>query len=311
MTSIETYTFSSFSLNLCVTWQAHSMSNAGTNGSNRLLPRYQLLSDGTRTDSCSGNQLKHQHAVLLTEYAEEAGLPLCAACARRDGRRAAALVGQDAYKEMTIDRVIRDCALCDTHGFLVTGKNADDKGEGSRQRLSKHSTIEFSSPLARPDQHTETMHLMTRIGDSKEDGQMLMKMPARSGAYALNVRYKSVAIGVDTNKWRLILNDPEQRLQRHKVVLSALRDQILSPSGAMTSRMLPHLTGLVGAIVIRSGVGPAPIYSGLVDNFVERLRSLAGATDEVFPFANINDFSTIMNMLIDSSYPRLPTFQHI
>lgn len=34
-------------LSYAATWQAHSRSNAGNNGSNRLLPRRQLLADGT------------------------------------------------------------------------------------------------------------------------------------------------------------------------------------------------------------------------------------------------------------------------
>src|SRR5436190_20393332 len=77
------------SLNVRVAWQAHSISNAGNNGSNRLLPRRQLLSCGTETDACSGNIAKHFHAVLLAEYLEAAGGPLCPACKVRDGRRAA------------------------------------------------------------------------------------------------------------------------------------------------------------------------------------------------------------------------------
>ena len=43
-------------------WQAHSLSNIGTNGSIRTLPRRQLLADGTVTDACSGNLLKRYHS---------------------------------------------------------------------------------------------------------------------------------------------------------------------------------------------------------------------------------------------------------
>jgi hypothetical protein len=49
-----------------------------------------------------------------------------------------------------------------------------------------------SNALALPDQQAETLHIMTRMGASKEEGQMLMKMPARSGEYALCVRYRCV-----------------------------------------------------------------------------------------------------------------------
>ncbi len=87
-----------YELSICarVTWQAHSASNAGNNGSNRLMPRHQLLADGHETDACSGNIAKHHHAVLLAEYLEAAGSPLCLACSARDGRRAAALIDHPA-----------------------------------------------------------------------------------------------------------------------------------------------------------------------------------------------------------------------
>ncbi len=190
-------------LSVRVAWQAQSTSNAGNNGSNRLIPRRQLLADGTETDACSGNIAKHAHAVLLAEYLEAAGCPLCPACKARDGRRAAALVEQPAYTDLTIERIVRDCGLCDTHGFLVTAKNAASDGSTqARSRLSKHSLIEFWFALALPTRRAETVQLLTRVGDSKDQGQMLMKMTARSGEYALCVRYKCAGIGLDTDKWK-------------------------------------------------------------------------------------------------------------
>src|SRR5258708_30763466 len=78
------------SINARVAWQAHSMTNAGSNGSNRLYPRHQLLATGEETDACSGNIAKHYHAQGFAEYAEAAPCPLCLACQERDGRHAAA-----------------------------------------------------------------------------------------------------------------------------------------------------------------------------------------------------------------------------
>jgi CRISPR/Cas system-associated protein Cas7 (RAMP superfamily) len=121
---MDPVTIYELSLNVLAEWQAHSLSNSGTNGSIRLLPRRQLLADGTETDACSGNIAKHHHAVLLAEYFEEASVPLCPACAVRDGRRVAALVNRPDYKKMTIEQILSQCGLCDAHGFLVTAKNA-------------------------------------------------------------------------------------------------------------------------------------------------------------------------------------------
>jgi CRISPR-associated autoregulator DevR family len=289
------------------TWQAHSQSNAGSNGSNRLLPRRQLLADGTETDACSGNIAKHYHAVLTAEYLEEAGVPLCPACQQRDGRRAAALVGHPDYPSLTMERILSDCGLCDMHGFLVTGKNAAQDGNTeSRQRLSKQSLVEYAFALALPDQQSETPQLFTRIGDTKDAGQMLMKMSARSGAYAQAIRYKAAGIGADTDKWRLLVADEDMRQKRHRAALAALRDLILSPSGALTTKMLPHLTGLEGAITIRTSVGRAPMYSALASDFVEQLTGTANDTCNVLLFTNVTEFTALMDALIATSTPALP-----
>src|SRR5437899_13065181 len=78
-------------VNALVAWQAHSLSTSGSNGTNRLLPRRQMLADKTETDAVSGNIAKRHHAALVAEYLAAEGCPLCPACRAGDGRRAAAL----------------------------------------------------------------------------------------------------------------------------------------------------------------------------------------------------------------------------
>ena len=163
------------SFNLLVAWQAHSLSTAGSNGSNRVLPRRQLLADKTETDACSGNIAKHHHFALVTGYFAADGCPLCPACRVGDGRRAAALLDQPNAPALSCESIISACAACDAHGFLVTAKKADDEAEtAARQRISKATLLDFSYALARPFHHHETSQLHTRVGASKEEGQMIM-----------------------------------------------------------------------------------------------------------------------------------------
>jgi CRISPR-associated protein Cst2 len=272
------YPLHSLSISRRVALQAHSRSNAGSNGSNRLRRRSQLMADGRETDAGSGNINKHQHAVLSAELFADAGLSLCPACAVGDGRRAMALVGHPDYRDLSMERIIQGCALCDTHGFLVTAKRSgkeSSEGEGDRQRLSKATLIEFSWSLALPDHFAESSQLLTRTGNAAGDGQMLRTVSVRSGIYADCLRYKPVGIGVDTDTWRVLIIDEVQRRLRHQCVLQALRDTMLSPMGALTSTMLPHLSGMEGAIAIRRRVGLAPLYSGLQADFIEKLVALA------------------------------------
>ncbi len=296
------------SLTARVTWQAHSLSNSGTNGSNRLLARRQMLADGkTETDACTGNITKHMHAVLVAEYLESLGVSLCPACARRDGRRAGALVDQVDSQPLTIERILQECGLCDTHGFLIPAKHASlDGSSAERPRISKHTLVDFSFVLALPALHAESTHLLTRVGSSKEAGQMLMKVPSRSGVYAWSIRYKCVGIGVDTERWQVVISDGRERLKRHQAILAALRDLLLSPEGALTASQMPHLTGLNGVIVVRQTTGRAQTYSALADDFVSKLRAMADERTTVYPFEAVDDFYRLMNRLIETTEPVLP-----
>ena len=251
------------SLNMLVAWQAHSLSTVGSKGSNRLQPRRQLLADKSETDACSSNIAKHHHTALLAQYFAADGSPLCPACRVGDGRRVAALLDQADYQVLSFERIVRECALCDTHGFLVTAKNAESEtGTAARQKISKSTLIDFSYALALPDRHAKTDQLHTRSGTSKEEGQMLMKIPARSGEYALCVRYTCAGIGADTERWLLFVKDQTLRVKRHQAILRALRDSLVSPDGALVATMLPHLTGLKGVLMVRTNVGRAPPLFG-------------------------------------------------
>lgn len=294
------------SLNVRVGWTGHSKSNIGTNGSNSLMPRRQMLAGGIETDACSGSILKHEGAESFAEYLEAAGHTLCVACARRNSQRAASLAnGPDANLEM---EELLKCGLCDVHGFLIPARRAAQNVPERRKR-SKSTLVEYALALAVPESFAETTQVHVRSGNDDGAGQMIMKMPARSGVYALSIRYKCAGIGVDTNTWRIHIADAEVRAIRHKCVLRALRDQILSPSGALTASMLPHLTGVSGAIVVRISAGRAPIWSALDSDFVEILGSIAAQMPDdirMLPFDNVTSFVSQMEYLIADSQPYLP-----
>lgn len=297
------------SINVRVTWQAHSLSNLGNNGTNRTMPRRQLLSDGTETDACSGSIAKRYHAALLTEQMMSKEIYLCSACATGDGRRAA--VNNATKMDMS---AILACGLCDTHGFLVTGKKGGEDSE-NRQRLSKHSLVEFSFALALPEQMAESPQLFTRQAARSEDGsnqgngQMIFKKSVRSGAYAQCVRYKAAGVGVDTEIWQPVITDQEERLKRHHAILMALRDQIQSPSGAMTTTLLPHLTAIQGVVAIKATAGRAPLYSPLSSDFVSELENIATDSCLIFPFNNLTEFHIMFQRLLSESYPVQPGIQ--
>jgi CRISPR-associated autoregulator DevR family len=299
------------SVNVQVNWQAHSLSNEGSNGSNRVLPRRQLLADGTVTDACSGNIGKRYHAVLLAEQMAAQNIYLCAACAVGDGRRASALPNIDPAMS-----TILACGLCDTHGFLITGKKerqADGEGTSMRLRLSKSSLVEFSFALALPGQSAESPQLFTRQATRSEDqsdnddsGQMIYKKLVRSGAYGQCIRYKAAGVGIDTEIWKPVITEESERLRRHQAILRTLRDQLQSPSGAMTATLLPHLSGIKGVVAVRTEAGRAPLYSPLAADFITQLEQLASPSCLIFSFHSPAEFQAVFERLLRDSYPILP-----
>lgn len=289
-------------------WQAHSMSNIGSHGTNRLLPRRQVLAGGQETDACSGDILKHHHAALVAEYFEAERMPLCPSCSIRDARRAGALA-DTRTADISLANLLR-CPQCDIHGFLLTGRRSGGSTPALPAR-SKDSVLDFSYALAEPDTFDESIQINVRRGNADVGDPMILRSSCRSGAYALCIRYKCAAVGVDTYSWQPLIEEDE-RLRRHQCVLRALRDQILSPDGARTTGMLPHVTGVRGAIVLRSRIGRAYICSPLRQDFVEQLKAAAAATSDssvVLCFDKFEDFARHMEYLIAHSVPCTPQKQ--
>jgi hypothetical protein len=106
----------------------------------------------------------------------------------------------------------------------------------------------------------------------------------------------------------LFVKEQAERERRHRAILRALRDCMVSPDGAHVTTMLPHLTGLSGAIMVRTGVGRSPLYSTLDSDFVARLRAMADETCPIYPFETVDAFYAVMNEFIVTSVPALHPF---
>ena len=148
--------------------------------------------------------------------------------------------------------------------------------------------------------------------------------------YAVNLRYRdippevisrakdclldiiTVALYGSTKPWSRtvvqFVKDQGLRDRRHRAIMRALRDSLVSPDGALVATMLPHLTGLQGVITVRTGVGRSPLYSALDSDFVTRLSSMADDTCKVYPFETVDAFYNLMNDFIATSVPALHPF---
>ncbi len=325
VTIADTLAIYELTLNLRMRLEAHSASNAGAS-SVRLMPRRQQLANGIEVDAISGHLTKHHHAFLLAEYFRDNGIPLCKNCARGSSQRATGLTDGKGDMHTIMQQIVGECGICDTHGFLVPAKKEQPEANGNaapskprkrrkqsgplptpgRNRVNKDSVVQFAMGLALPDQFHEVEQLYTRGGENKAAGPMWFRRPVRSAEYAFSVCYKAAAIGMDTKKGDLVLTDQETRVARHRDVLQVLRDMFLHPVGALAATQLPHLTGLVGAIAVRTRAGRAPNWSALDPNFVAVLSDLADESCQVFTFDGPIRFAQVMNELITKSAPYIP-----
>ncbi len=310
------------SINILATWEAHSLSNIGNNGSTITYGRKQVLHNGIVVDSCSGNIIKHFFFASVVNYLAAYGQPLCKPCASGDSQHFAGYLHypllQNEELDLSMNNILQKCASCDLCGFLITTKKKERRKKEViideenideftfRQGVSKDSLIRISNVLALPNKQFETPQFLTRRGDETGNGQIPMTVNVRSGMYAYMIRYLAYGVGADIKFRKLYIKDEEERLKRHVAALNTLRDIIITPVGAMTARMSPHLTALKGVIFIVPKVGSAPTMSGLDENFIERSQRMTSDNLFVYTFDSVDSFYSLMNEIIKYSYPAKP-----
>lgn len=288
-----------------IKWDLHSLNNEGNIG-NVIEPRTLKLADGSTTDGISGEMLKHVHATKIWELTADKS-QLCAMCqilepARADRNQKVTQFGKGQEGEATAE-AIKDCILCDLHGYLV-----------QRPSVHRKSTLEFGWAVGLPDQHHRAIHQHARhaVGykgegsqttpdtettddEENEEGgtqrekttQMVYNRPTRSGVYALISVLQPWRIGLNTIDYTYAI-DETKRKERYKVALQAYEAMLLRTTGAMTSTRLPHLEDISGVVIVSRGNFPVPVISPLKDGYDSRAKQIAEASStehfEVYQF---------------------------
>ncbi len=277
------------------TWDLHSLNNEGTVG-NVTEPRTVVLADGTKTDGISGEMLKHIHAAKMWEL-EKNKKNLCEACKvlepTRIDRFFQTMKREDRKNytfEKATEKAIKECAICDLHGFLVQTPTG-----------SRTSTIEFGWALGVPkiyrDIHIHARHALGEKAREKssEEGsettQMIYHRPTRSGTYAIVSLFQPWRIGLNNVNFDYNV-DLEERKRRYKLSLKAYQAMFLRMDGAMTTTRLPHTEEFEGTIIVTNDNFPAPVISPLRNEYKETLKAIKSQIDalEILEFNNISDF---------------------
>lgn len=304
-----------------ITLNMHSLNNEGGEG-NQIMTRQLTIvdKDGQEhtVNGISGDMFKHIHAVHLVNHCVDNGIELSQYSKALNPNRisSAELLNYITERKMkneragvVIDALINSCAVCDTHGILITDKVGDNKDSSNTPRKS---VIEFGWTIGIPDKnntetylHTKVVHSSTGVkGESSNEGQNIFHRPANHGVYAFICNIDTYRIGFNDIDRKYAIDDPK-RIARYKAILQSLLSSIINPRGAMTSSQKPHITDFKGVVTYSEKLIPAPTISPLNPVYEEEIKTIADNLNliekdsiTVKPFHGLGAFAEIIKDLI-------------
>jgi CRISPR-associated protein Cst2 len=251
-----------------------------------------LDEDGNRIEApaVSGRMLKHwhyegmRHLIINGAYSS---IPLCAACKVGEPVRPAELLNDGILSHRTAiekgaEAVIKQCSICDVHGYLAAiagakgskGTSAESEEEQEPVSARRNSRVMFSwlMPVLEKINPNEEMgpvskqviHSRVKSGKDFDDKKLTSQMPFNksyaSGIYAFVSALDVDRIGLvelnlgNPNPYAI---DDNERKERIKVAIEAYRLMISGQIGASLSHALPHQNP-IELLVAYSENGPLP-----------------------------------------------------
>lgn len=238
----------------------HGLNMEGTSG-NVMEPRRIALGDA-EYDGISG-EIVRRHILENFRDLADGDLPLHQACQGLDPARGGQALEQyipsnkwkapDGFLPGT-QELISKCAICDIGGYLIAERS-----------LKRDSTFEVGWLISEhPTQADYTQHVAYR----PDQQHNLFTMGIRSAVYGGVMRFDLDRIG--HNDWWWLQQDgkaerwpvPEDdRKRRANALLTAVKQWLLSPSGARQAGWLQHQGDPFEGILVLSRSGPAPFVS--------------------------------------------------
>lgn len=309
-----------------ITLNMHSLNNEGGEG-NQIMTRQLTIVDKEgiehTVNGISGDMFKHIHAGHLVNYCLDNGIELSQYSKALNPNRISSAellnyITENKKKNekagVVIDALINSCAVCDTHGILITDKVGDNKDSSNTPRKS---IIEFGWTIGIPEKnntetylHTKVVHSSTGIkGESSNEGQNIFHRPANHGAYAFVGNIDTYRIGFNDIDRNYSIDDAK-RLARYKAILQSLLSSFLNPRGAMTSSQKPHITDFKGVVTYSEKLIPAPTISSINPDYMVEIETITSNLNEIEPgavtaikFNGLGELSGIIkNLMAEEPY---------
>lgn len=307
-----------------ITLNMHSLNNEGGEG-NQIMTRQLTIVDKIgqehTVNGISGDMFKHIHAGHLVNYCLENKIELSQYSKALNPNRISSgellnYITENGKKNekagVVIDALINSCAICDTHGILITDKVGDNKDSSNTPRKS---VIEFGWTIGIPEKnntetylHTKIVHSSTGVkGESSNEGQNIFHRPANHGAYAFICSIDAYRIGFNDIDRNYSIDD-RKRQARYKAILQSLLSSLLNPQGAMTSSQKPHITDFKGVVSYSENLIPAPTISPINPDYLEEigiirdnLNKIEPNSITITPFNGLGEISGIIKDLIQEN----------
>lgn len=302
----------------------HSLNNEGGEG-NHILTRQLTILDKNGHEcvvtGVSGDMFKHIHAGHMVNYCVEHNIALSEYSKKLDPNRISAIELKDSVGKASntqkdvIDAVIKQCAICDAHGMLLTDKVGENKSSANTPRKS---VIEFAWTVGIPGKNDTETHVHTKVvadaaskgsGTQSNEGQNIFHRPTNYGSYAFICNIDVYRIGLNDIVRNYSVSDDERQI-RYKAVVQSLLSTVLNPKGAMTSTQKPHITDFKGVVSVSHKLMPAPIVSAINPDYVQEMGMICNSLNNMSPgtmelkiFNGLGDFAEIMQGLYNNAQP--------
>ncbi|MCS7163559.1 MAG: DevR family CRISPR-associated autoregulator [Thermodesulfovibrio sp.] len=237
----------------------------------------------------SGRMLKHWHYEAMRKLIISgpfSSLPLCMGCRVGEPIRPGEKSQDNTIVQVakSEEEAIKNCSICDIHGYLIAqDAKGDQKGISSRR--TSRAMFSWLLPVLEIE-NTQKQVLHTRVSqqesisqeelkESKQSAQMIFSKSYASGIYAFVSALDVDRVGLvemmlgSENPYPI--NDDERR-ERIKLAIEAYRLMFSGQIGASLSHALPH-TNPIEILVGYSETSPlpfpvSPIYSDYIEKTV-------------------------------------------
>ncbi len=313
----------------------HAANNEGAGGTNVMEPRRITVGD-KEYDGISGEIIRHHILENFVKLCQQNSVGLHDRCkglvpdrgkepvkdwitknatnlpTRTVQNRELPFLDPPHYPEVTRE-LLQTCALCDTGGYLIALETSDN----AQGTLKRDSCFEVGWLIT---EHPAVVNFTQHSAyDPDPQKHNLFVQNMRNGIYSGVLRLDLDRIGFNDWWWlqsgaKQYAIDENERKKRIRLLLTAIRQWLLSPTFAKQTSWLQHMSGLLEGVIVLSKDGPAPFYSPIrfeanpdpvikpnpeYRDLLKRVQSQCGNTLEVYFFDNPEQFKQEMKKIED------------